>query len=322
MGRETKSIYAFIGDNEFLKEEEQDKVISRCSTLTDQLEVIELDGSDASMHDIETAILSKAMFSELKVVRIRRVDNMSQSGHNRLADILTQVAGDTVVILTAASLDRRGKLMQTLKSLGTVKEFRSMYENEAVQWCRQRARHYRIKMGPREAELLVELAGTDLSRIDHELEKISIYLGKPDAVADKEVIAKVVGAGGDVVIFDLLDAIGNRNASQAIAFLRRLLQSGEHPVKIQFIISRHLRDLLLVASMSQSGMQSEAIVESLNMHPYRARKLLAQASNFGTKELSDALACLLSSDLRIKSSELTPACWLEVAIHRICGSAS
>lgn len=318
MDAESKSVYAFIGDNEFLKEEGQSEVISRCASATDQVEVVELDGADCLFDDIETAILSMAMFSELRVVRIRRVDQMPVALQRRLADILSTLAAGTVVILSAVALDGRGKLMKTLKSVGTVREFRNMYQRSAVQWCRERARNHGIRLGPREAELLVELTGTDLSRVDHELEKISLYLGEPGAVATKQVVARVAGSGGDVVIFDLLDAIGNRDAPRAIQLLRRMLQAGESPVKTQYIISRHLRDLLQVASMSESGLKSSAIIANLKMHPYRARKLIAQASNFNVKELVAALDQSLSSDLKIKSSELTPEYWLELTVHRAC----
>lgn len=318
MGTEPKSIYAFLGDNEFLKEEEQSKVISRYASGTDNPEIVELDGSDSSFQDIETAILSRAMFSQSKIVRIRRVDEMPGERQSRLADVLAELAGDTLVILSAVALDGRGKLMKTLKSLGTVREFRNMNQRDAVQWCRDRAKHYKIRLGPREAELLVELIGTDLSRIDKELEKMSLYLGEPGAVVTKEVVQRVAGSGGDVVIFDLLDAIGCRDANRAVLLLRRLLQAGEPPVKVQFIIGRHVRDLLQVASMSRSGFRQDDIIANLKLHPYRARKLFAQASNFEVKELEALLEQVLSSDLKIKSSELTPGCWLELLVHRAC----
>lgn len=318
MGTQAKNVYVFLGDNEFLKEDEQNKVLSRCLRGSDGLGVIELDGADAAFQDIETALLSQGMFSDSKVVRIRRVDKMSIGDQRRVADVLTNIADSTVVLLTATALDGRSYLMKTLKSIGIVKEFRNLYERDAVQWCRDRAKHHGVRLGHREAQLLVELVGTDLVRIEHELEKISLYLRESGALVTPDVVARVAGGGAEVVVFDLLDAIGERDGARAVTLLRRMLQAGEPPVKALFTIGRYVRDLLRAASMAESGLKRNEIIEKLGIHPYRAGKLVTQASNFSAKELATALQQILSSDLKVKSSELTPACWLEVVIHQIC----
>lgn len=315
-----KKVYLFLGANDFLIEDEQDKVLSRCRSRDDGLDLIDLDGSDASFFEIETALLSTGMFSNSKVVRIRRVDKMQVEDQNRLAGAITGMSGDTVVLLSAAKLDGRGKLMRTLRSCAIIKEFKNLYQRDAIGWCRDRARHYRLRLGPREADLLVQLTGTDQSRIDKELEKISLYLNSPDSVVSMETIARVAGTGGEAVTFDLLDAIGDRDAAGAVRVLRRLLEAGEPPVKIQFMIAKHVRDMLQVASMIEGGMKRDAITAALGAHPYRASKLIAHASNFGIRELTASLDMLLASDLKVKSSESTPGCWLEMAIYSVCGA--
>lgn len=320
MDHNEKKVYVFLGANDFLIEDEQDKVLSRCRSRDDGLDLIDLDGSDASFFEIETALLSTGMFSNSKVVRIRRVDKMQVEDQNRLAGAITGMSGDTVVLLSAAKLDGRGKLMRTLRSCAIIKEFKNLYQRDAIGWCRDRARHYRLRLGPREADLLVQLTGTDQSRIDKELEKISLYLNSPDSVVSMETIARVAGTGGEAVTFDLLDAIGDRDAAGAVRVLRRLLEAGEPPVKIQFMIAKHVRDMLQVASMIEGGMKRDAITAALGAHPYRASKLIAHASNFGIRELTASLDMLLASDLKVKSSESTPGCWLEMAIYSVCGA--
>ncbi len=320
MGQNEKKVYLFLGANDFLIEDEQNKVLSRCLSRDDGLDLIDLDGSDASFFEIETALLSTGMFSSGKVVRIRRVDKMQVEDQNRLAGAMSAVAGDTVVLLSATKLDGRGKLMRALKSCAIIKEFKNLYQRDAVSWCRERARHHRLRLGPREADFLVQLTGTDQSRIDKELEKISIYLNSPDSIVSMETIARVAGTGGEAVTFDLLDAIGDKDPAGAVRVLRRLLEAGEPPVKIQFIVAKHVRDLLQVASMIESGVQRDAIIAALGVHPYRASKLIAHASNFGAGELTASLESLLASDLRMKSSESTPGCWLEMAIYSVCGA--
>lgn len=320
MNENERQVYVFLGANDFLREDEQDRVLSRYLSRDAGLELIDIDGSDAPFFEIETALLSAGMFSNSRVVRIRRVDKMQLEDQNKLAGALSGIARDTVVLLSAVKLDGRGKLMRTLRSCAVVKEFKNLYQRDAVSWCRDRARHYGLRMGPREADFLVQLAGTDQSRIDKELEKISIYLNSPGSVVSVETIARVAGTGGEVAVFDLLDDIGGKDGAGAVRVLRRMLEAGEPPVKAQFIIARYVRDLLQVASMMESGLQRDAIIAALGIHPYRAKKLIAHASRFDIRELTASLKMLLASDLRIKSSELTPGCWLEMAIYRICGA--
>lgn len=315
-----KKVYAFLGENDYLRDDEHNKVLSRCLSGIDGLDLVDLDGSGAPFAEIETALLSQGMFSDMRVVRIRRVDKMQTEDQSRLAGALADISGDTVVLLSATKLDGRGRLMKALRSCAIVKEFKNLYPKDAIRWCRDRAKLHKLRLGPREADLLVELAGADLARIDHELEKIALYLNGPGSVVTVDVIAHVAGTGGAAVIFDLLDAIGERDAVRAVHVLRRILQAGEPPVKIQFIIGRHIRDLLRVASMAECGLRRNAIIAALGIHPYRAQKLIKYAASFDVRELTTLLGQVLTSDLKIKSSELTPGCWLELVMYRICGA--
>ncbi len=80
------------------------------------------------------------------------------------------------------------------------------------------------------AHLLAENVGNDLDILDNELEKLVAYKGfSAEATIDSADVARLSPYVAEASIFDLVDALGNRNSKRASLLLQQKLHEGTDP---------------------------------------------------------------------------------------------
>lgn len=193
----------------------------------------------------------------------------------------------------------------------------SLLQNEASQRG--------ISLGNGAAEYLVDRVGTDIARLMSELEKCALRVGEGETV-NRAVIDEMVQRAPHDTIFDLTDALGERRGAQALATLRELVGNGEAPERVLATFITHLRKLVqarafldagvavdasalsrlpreLAAQLPQNGNDNLATILQNPSQSWRGRKFAAQARNFSTEQLQNALEAALATDLAIKGIE-------------------
>lgn len=184
-------------------------------------------------------------------------------------------------------------------------------------WIQQRTQQHGGRIDPPAAALLAQNLGANLRLLDQEIQKLLLYVGeiKTITVADVQVMVPYVQSAD--VIFNLVDALGQRNARSAAGFLHRLLEVGEHPLGIFGMIVRQFRLLLQVRWLSDRRQSEPDIAARLKLHPFVAQKVRAQTAHFSPAQLRQAYRLLLASDLAIKGGELQPETALDLLIAEL-----
>src|SRR5437899_1473894 len=92
----------------------------------------------------------------------------------------------------------------------------------------------RIRSTIEALELFVLLTGGDTRQIENELEKIDTFLGKDRAVR-VELVRELVPLSRAGVIFELSNALAERDLELALTLARRLLEEGESAIGILLV---------------------------------------------------------------------------------------
>jgi len=196
------------------------------------------------------------------------------------------------------------------------------------------------------ASYLVARAGTDIALLLNELEKCALRAGLGEVVT-KHIIDEMTPRLPQETIFDLMDALGARNAPHALGLLRELLSGGAAPEMVLSMMVKHLRQLLqaramldarvaidasaatrmppaLAAQLPRDGRENLATI--LQSQGWRGSRLAQQARGFSTTQLCEAMGAALEADLAIKGiegdgggdSKTLPPMLLELFIARMC----
>ena len=186
--------------------------------------------------------------------------------------------------------------------------------NEVAAWLLDRAQRRGASLERSAAERLSELLGADLWALSTELDKLVRYAGdRPVAVADVELLTT---AARDEDVFALVDDAVDGRTSSALLRLRRLLEGGaEHPVHLQALIARQLRNLIRAGELIEQGASREEIGRATGVkHHYPLGRLVTQAEAIGRPAAERALRAVEAADHAVKTGRYPDVLALELLL--------
>ncbi|MCL6634643.1 MAG: DNA polymerase III subunit delta [Peptococcaceae bacterium] len=235
-----------------------------------------------------------------------------------LLDYLKNPLASTCLIFTTGDpVDKRKRLFRAVQKSGRAVEFTWLSRGELARWLLQRAQKEGRRFAPGAADALLDAAGPSLQRLVLELEKLINYTAGREAITPDDV-RELCPPRPEESIFTIVDAAGNRRCGKALAGIKELLAAKEPPLKILAMIARQFRLLLQVHDLLERGCPARAIPEKLGVHPYLARKVVAQSKNYDRRVLIDAVKQLSELDVAVKTGrqEFYPA--VETFLLRLC----
>ena len=168
---------------------------------------------------------------------------------------------------------------------------------------------------PQAAQMLATLVGENPRFAQQELNKLFAYVNYKRAVEEEDVQSLTADIGqGD--IFELVDAIGNRNGRQALQMLHRLLLE-QDAVSIYGKEVRQFRLLLQSREILDGGGLQGDVIRELKLHPFAGGKLVSQVRHFSMPVLEYIYHRLLGMDVAVKSGEIDPVLALDTLIAGI-----
>lgn len=210
--------------------------------------------------------------------------------------------GCHLVFSVPGSIDKR--LTQTKAILGKVdgREFGGAKPWEerglAVNWLMSQARDQGIKLGNDVAEAMVDSLGIDRWKLSNELAKLATYANGTPISLD---MLAVLGSPGETDVFAVLQPIGDRNAVEAVARMRKLLVT-EAALRVLATMATLMRSWLQVRTMAERGLNADAIAQALGAKSsFKVKKDLESSRKFNSRQLQTALALLLETDVALKS---------------------
>ncbi|MBE3559206.1 MAG: DNA polymerase III subunit delta [Ktedonobacteraceae bacterium] len=180
-------------------------------------------------------------------------------------------------------------------------------------WITKRAKSLDVRIAPEAASLLANFIGGHLRLLANELDKLAMYVG-PGGIITEQEVRRLSAQVQEARIFDLTDALAQRNSRQALNVLHDLLADGEPPLKIISTIITQVRSLLLVKELAQKGMRGAQIASTLGIAPFLVEKSLRQLGKFHTAQLENTYRQLLATDAALKRSRLSPEMALDLLV--------
>lgn len=204
---------------------------------------------------------------------------------------------DAVVILRANA--PAGALARAVRELGgTVETFDVLDASAVEDWLRGRARRVGVTLDAPSASVLATAVGTDLERLDHELEKLAAYAVA--TLTERDVRLLVTDAVAQDV-FELARAVVRRDLKTALGALERLLDSGEPPLRLHGLLVWQFRSLLVAAGVRNDADLERAVAKT-GLSRGALSRMRREASGIRQATIRHAYESLYFADLAIKTS--------------------
>jgi DNA polymerase-3 subunit delta len=269
--------------------------------------------------------------------------------------VLSEPPIGTVLIFTAAAVDKRKKLFKAVSQRGRVVECaaheqkygggldRSFFDNRVKDALKQAGK----RITPKVLERMYSRSGRELRRLHGELDKLVAFLGDRVEVTGEDV-DNVFTDFHEASFFDLTNALRSADISKCLPALHEHLKIAAHPLQTLAVIAADFRKLMVARELLftvfrshwKPGMsydQFKRIAELVRKEcPEAARKsklnllsmpdyplflLLRDVQKFPMEKLIRIMEACLEADIRLKSSRLghrAPATILEGLVMTVC----
>ncbi len=207
-----------------------------------------------------------------------------------------------LIFLESRQLPARHALILLVdqEETGYVRLFNRPEGNAVDRWIVERVEEQGSQIAPRAAHLLAANIGNDLHILENEIEKLVLYRG-PGQTIEADHVVRLCPYAAEASIFDLVDALGNRDGRAAARLLQAKLDEGTEPFYLFSMIVRQFRLLIQIKALAAQGQRPPAIGKSLKLHRFVAEKLWRQAQQFSLLQLEQVYAHLLDIDVAVKS---------------------
>lgn len=307
-------VYLFYGTEGYLLERALEKLKEKLvAPGAEAFDCCELDGRETTAAAVVLEAATPPALAAWRLVVVKEPGAEILQGEELHAYLADPFPSTCLVLVAGGDVDKRLKVIKLIERAGRVVEFAPLKTRELEKWLQQEAAAAGYSLLPAAAQILAQAAGGELRPARNELFKVMTYMGRPGAITPDAVLKLLPAAAAQATVFQLVDALGNRNAPQAVALLRRLLDRGEQPLGVLSMLARQLR---LIYQYHLAADQREFAAKS-GLKYFVVQKIAAQAGNFSLEGTGRALNELLKADVAIKSGRGTAGSVLERAIWAI-----
>lgn len=224
-------------------------------------------GKEAEWRTVRDELLTVSMFAPRRVLQVEDADEFVSKNRLGLEEYVEHPARQSVLILDVASWPKNTRLAKKLPAVGTDVDCGELTGAKLHEWL---VAHMRDRFGKQltrdAATLMVELAGTGLSLLAQELEKLGAYAADQSRVGVEEVRA-VVGGWRTQTTWEMIDAIRDGRTGEALDALDRLLTAGEAPQKLLGGIGFVFRKLAEGTERSRMGTPLRPALQQAGVFP-------------------------------------------------------
>ena len=296
-----KPIYFLMGEEAYYIDKISDFIEDNVLTEEERgFNQMVLYGRDVSVDDIVSNAKRYPMMAEYQVVIVKEAQDLSRS-IEKLVDYAKQPQPSTILVINYKykTIDKRKSLYKELKKTGVVYESKKLYENQVADWIRRVLSGQEYTIAPKAAQMLVEFLGTDLGKINNELEKLQIILPKGTQISP-EHIEENIGISKDYNNFELRKAIGERNVLKAHQIVNYFAENPkDNPMVVTVsLLFNFFSQLLHFHGLNDKSPRS--VASALKINPYFVNEYFEAARNFPMKKVSSVVATLRDFDVKSK----------------------
>jgi DNA polymerase-3 subunit delta len=257
-----------------------------------------------------------------RLVVVEDVERWKAGDVKAVGAYLASPAPDTVLALVANELKKDSALGKASAKAGEILVY-DVVRRRLPDWVAKQFAERNVTVEPEAARVLVEIVGEDPEELAGEVDKIATWAGG-DAVTAADIARLAVGCA-EVPGYELTDAWGRRDLPAALAACQTLLERSGDPVSrtvpaLIGLLVGHVGRVRDCQAFAAEGLTAKEAAARLKRHPFYVEKLYAQARNYDSDELRQAVVRLAELDHAVKGgSRLAVDLELERALIDITG---
>jgi len=309
-----RQAYLLYGEERYLRRQYKDR-LRNALCGDDNMNTHFYEGKDLPVAEIIDLAETLPFLAQRRVIFITD-SGLFKSGGEQLAEYLRQPCESTFFVFTETEVDKRSKLYKTVQSMGYAAEFTVQDENTLKRWIAGSLAKEGKKITEQTVLLFLSKTGTDMENIRMELEKLICYCMNREVITEADVEA-ICTTRVSNHIFDMVNAIADRQQKHALELYYDLLSLKEPPMRILFLIARQCNLLLQAKALKSKGFDNRTISSKIGVPPFAVGKYLAQAAKFKTSALRNAVEKCVEAEEAVKTGRMNDVMSVEILIMSV-----
>jgi DNA polymerase III subunit delta len=254
-------------------------------------------GKDANWADVVNACRRYPMFAERQVVVLKEAQQMRDV--EKLEGYVENPQPQTVLVVSykEKKLDARKKFAKLVKEKGMMVSTKKMYDRELPEWAQELVRSKGLTITPKGLALLVDHIGNDLTRIENEIDKLSVNLGKRTNITEDD-IEEYIGVSKEYNVFELQSALAAKDLAGCIRIIK-YFDSNPKAGPIQLILPSLYNFFSKVFMVYGVGSHDDkTVAAALGVNPYFVKDYIKAANLYSYPGVEKILLLLHQYNLK------------------------
>lgn len=296
-----KPIYFFMGEEPYyidkLTDFIQDNVLQEHERDFNQTIIY---GRDTTIEEVISSAKRYPMMADKQLVIVREAQELSRY-IEKLEGYVENPQPTTVLVFAYKykTLDKRKKTFKLLEKFGVVYESKKLYDNQVGDWIKRVLAGQGYAIEPKATAILVEFLGTDLSKINNELDKLKIILPKGHTITPKD-IEENIGFSKDFNNFELRSALGEKNQLKSYQIVEYFVQN---PKDNPIIVTTGMVFGFFSQLLQYHGLKDKSkfnVAKELKINPFFVKDYELAARNYPMRKVSAIIGTLRDIDVKSK----------------------
>ena len=310
-----RPVYLVAGEERFLADLAVRALRKACvdPSVADFNEDLVIAG-EADIDRVLSACRTVPMMSPRRFVLVRQVerwepraqaDDATASGKvgplDRLAEYADKPVDSTCLVLSAAKLDQRRKIVTLAKKGGFLVTCDALDNASLARWIERAVAARKNRIHPETARLLGQMVGPELGHVADAVERLCLYVGEAREITE-DAISELIVRVRETSVFELISSVGARDLGKALAALSEVFDPRDGGLGLVGLLAWSVRQLLKFRAAIDRGAPPDEAARGAGVPPFRARDTAAQVRKLSQHELERWLGLLAEADLALKSS--------------------
>ena len=310
--RQFKNIYLLTGEEAYLRNQYKHRLREALLDPEDTMNFSRFEGKGVSVGQIIDLAETMPFFAERRVILLEDT-GFAKNTCPELADYVGEIPQSTCIILVETEVDKRGRLYKAIKSKGRVVEFGQQDEKTLSRWVLGTLKREGKQITQETLQSFLGRTGSQMEQIQRELEKLLCYTLGREEIAIEDVEA-VCTQQTENRIFDMIQAVTEKDQRKALELYSDLLAMKEPPMRILYLITRQFNQLLLLKSLSGQGLDRAELAKKAGVPPFALNRLQGQCRKFTVRQLRQAVEDCVEAEERVKTGHMGDQLSVELLI--------
>ena len=292
------NLYFIESDNNALISLKINEILKKSNKTFD---IINYDMEEVNVSDAIIDLDTYSLWQEKKIVHVKNANFLGtvKSEINHDIELLTKYLNNpnpnNILFISCIKADNKKNIVKLIKKVCNIIDI----SVDIKDYIKRECKDYKISMDT--INYLIDIIGNDFSRIKNETNKL-LELCYEKKVIEKNDIDLICIKNVDTNIFELIDAIINKDKKKSLTIYNNMINYGEETFKILIALANQIRLIYQVKVLSY--LKDDEIIDLLKLkNPKQVVALRYKINKYSEKDLLDYLYRLSILDEELKTGK-------------------